>query len=700
MPVISQWVAAVLCVLVGLAAVMLRRRGSVSWIFLAGMVLLALERVCEARALATGSGEEWTRWIERSLWVRSVLPGVWLGFSLVYARGNRGEFYRRWKWVLMAALLVPPMLASGALLPFREVIEEPPKIRFLSGGRIWIVCLLAITLGILLNLEKTFRASVGMTRWRLKYLFLGTSLIFGVKLYSLSQMLLYGSYQPSMIGVNGVAVIIGCGLIAIGHSRASFSDLDLYPSRALLQGSLTVLLAGGYFLVVGVLAQVVGSLGGAGSFQAQAFLILVGVVVLTVLLLSDRFRSWLQRFVSRHFRRPEHDFRKLWSDFTRRTANELDAGRLGGNAAEVISEHFHVLGVSVLLRSPDTDGLEWLHTTAKGAHSERPLELAPEGIRDLERRGGPLDLEEEQATWGEKLREACGRQFPHGGRRLVVPLTGSDRLVGLLVLSDRVNGVPYSHEELDLLRCIGDQLAAGLLNCSLTEEVLRAKELEAFQTLSTFFVHDLKNAANSLNLMLQNLPVHFDDPEFREDAIRAVGRSVERIDKMILNLSSLRQDMQLKRQPCALDELVREVLDEVRPSFGPGEQLDCRIEAGLPRLALDGGAMRSVMTNLVNNAREAIDGGGRVTVRLEREPGAVRIEVADDGCGMSEEFVRTRLFRPFHSTKTKGLGIGMFQCMKIVEAHQGRIRVESEPGRGTTFRLRMPLKEADEARMT
>ena len=90
-------------------------------------------------------------------------------------------------------------------------------------------------------------------------------------------------------------------------------------------------------------------------------------------------------------------------------------------------------------------------------------------------------------------------------------------LLGVIILADRVNGVPYSREERELLKCIGDQAAAGLSNRSLTEALLQAKELEAFQTMSTFFVHDLKNAANSLNLMLGNIPKHFDDPEFRKD---------------------------------------------------------------------------------------------------------------------------------------------------------------------------------------
>ena len=279
----------------------------------------------------------------------------------------------------------------------------------------------------------------------------------------------------------------------------------------------------------------------------------------------------------------------------------------------------------------------------------------------------------------------------------MVPLVTAERLIGLVVLTDRVNGVPYSHEELDLLKCIGDQLAGGLLNCSLTEAVLQAKELEAFQTVSTFFVHDLKNAANGLSLMLQNLPSHFDDPEFRTDTIRGVGRTVERINLLILKLGSLRRELQLKLSPCRLDQLGAEVLDGLEAKLNGSLNGSRRLRRDLPPvpvLPLDQEAMRSVVTNLVLNANEALNGGGEIRVSTRLEPHGVALEVADTGCGMSPDFVKSLLFRPFHSTKTNGLGIGMFQCKKIVEAHGGSISVESQLGKGTRFTLLLPLDTA------
>lgn len=678
------------CLLIGLAAVLLSPKGLASWCFFAGMILLAAERLLDQKVAEADSAVAVEHWLNRSIWVKSLIPFFWLGFSLTYARGNRAEFVRRWRWILVVAAVVPAAVAMGAAGPLLEHSpgENGNVVHFLAAGKAWLMLVMVLTLGILVNLEKTFRASVGMTRWRIKYMFLGLALIFGVKIYALSQILLFSAYDPAVARVATLSVIIGCGLMVIGHLRSGFGAIDLYPSRAVLQGSLTVLLAGGYFLIVGVLAQVVAMLGGIAHFPAQALVVLVGLVGLTVLLLSDRFRTGLQRFVSHHFRRSEHDFRKIWTEFTRRTSNAFDDAKLGANAAEVISENFHVLGVTVFQVVPDSGALDWLSSTEK-QHDPAPLSFNSEWIAEIAELARPFNLEKKSEEWAAALRESCPTKFDHGGDRLVVPLVAAERLIGLVLMADRVNGVPYSHEEIDLLACIGDQLAATLLSRSLTEKVLQAKELEAFQTLSTFFVHDLKNAANSLNLTLQNLPVHFDDPEFRADAITAVGRTVERINQMILKLSSLRHELQLRRVPCRLDLLCAEVIDGLVSEMKRGCLVRCDLQP-LPELLLDREAMHSVITNLMVNAGEAMPGDGTIHVTTRFANGKVALTITDEGTGMNADFIKNQLFRPFHSTKTKGLGIGMFQCKKIVEAHQGTIGVDSEPEKGTRFTVWLP----------
>ena len=178
---------------------------------------------------------------------------------------------------------------------------------------------------------------------------------------------------------------------------------------------------------------------------------------------------------------------------------------------------------------------------ARPAPGNPPAAASSAVAAGLRVRSSPFDLEGVNEPWAEELRQLNPTTFPNGGNRWCVPLRAGEQSLGALVLADRVNGASYTVEQLQLLQCIADQMTSVLLNLRLANEVARSREMDAFRTMSAFFVHDLKNTAASLNLMLKNLPVHFDDPAFREDALRGIGNTARRIDEMIGRLSALRQ---------------------------------------------------------------------------------------------------------------------------------------------------------------
>jgi putative PEP-CTERM system histidine kinase len=228
-----------------------------------------------------------------------------------------------------------------------------------------------------------------------------------------------------------------------------------------------------------------------------------------------------------------------------------------------------------------------------------------------------------------------------------------------------------------------------VLNVRLTAEILQGRELEAFRTMSTFFVHDLKNAASTLTLTLENLPVHFDDPAFRADALRGIGKTVSRINQLIDRLGILRRKLAVDAVALDLNSLVEQTLQDIAPT--PEVELEKELHP-VPQLVADREQLHSVFTNLLLNARDAVLPRGRVSIRTGTHNGWAVVTVADNGCGMTPAFVRDSLFRPFKTTKKNGLGIGMFQSKMIVEAHGGNIQVESETGAGTTFRVLLPLQ--------
>jgi putative PEP-CTERM system histidine kinase len=268
-------------------------------------------------------------------------------------------------------------------------------------------------------------------------------------------------------------------------------------------------------------------------------------------------------------------------------------------------------------------------------------------------------------------------------------MSAAGRFVGVMTVSDRVREDKLTPEDYDLLKTIADQAAANLLSLGLSERLRQAKEREAFQVMSAFFMHDLKNLASKLSLVTQNLPIHFDNPEFRDDALRAVSQSVSKINGMCTRLSLLSQKLELHPKECDLNEIVSEA------TAGLDGYLKVAVTRELNPIvpfSVDAEQMQKVLVNLLMNADDAIADGGEIKVATGYHDGWAEITLSDNGCGMSKEFVEKHLFRPFQTTKKQGMGIGLFHCKTIVEAHGGRIEVETEEGKGTTFHILLPAK--------
>jgi putative PEP-CTERM system histidine kinase len=261
-----------------------------------------------------------------------------------------------------------------------------------------------------------------------------------------------------------------------------------------------------------------------------------------------------------------------------------------------------------------------------------------------------------------------------------------------MTLSERIDKEPFSLEDMDLLKAVADQTAANLSNLSLSKELLQAKELEAFQSLSAFFVHDLKNLASTLSLTLTNLPFHFDNPEFRKDALRAIARSVETINSISGNMSLINSKLELRPTRVDINQLVTGLLAQLNGSIKASLAFNA---AAVPAVSLDLEQMQKVLLNLVLNANEAAGPEGEIQVTTGRSNGWITLSIKDNGCGMTEDFIETSLFKPFRTSKKQGLGIGLFHSKKIVEAHHGRIEVQSEVGKGSKFTVMLPVGEGE-----
>jgi putative PEP-CTERM system histidine kinase len=668
-----------------------KKRSLATWCFAVGMVAFGLDSLFGAMWREAVVAEKAAFWGSLALVLKSLFPGIWICFSLTYSRGDVRTLPMSSRVLVLAGLIFP----VGISLIFRDQLVQVSAyaesdadwwFRSHAAAKLLNGFQLVSAVVILMNLEKTFRSAVGTMQWRIKFIVIGLGIIFGARIYTASQALLFSESILVLSSVDTAALLIGCALIVVAFLRSGFGEIEVYPSHAVLRTSLTFVLAGAYLFVVGVLAQVVARTGKADAFELQALIVLLAFAGLAVALLSNRFRQKMRSFVSRHFKRPQYDFRQIWTRVTQSMSNAFGQSATCAAAAKLISETFNVLSVSIWLL--EEDRLALAASTSRSASEANAVLDAPQRnfgvIRTLTK---PFDLEKAKGEHAERLRQISLSQFRTGGNRVCVPLRAGNRCMGMAILADRVGGIPYTVEELDLLKCVGDQIAVGLLNLRLTDEITRGKELEAFQAMSAFFVHDLKNAASTLSLTLKNLPVHFDDPAFRQDVLRGMGETAERINQLISRLTALRR-LELNFAEVDLNSIIDDAVKGLNGTANVKVVRDLRLH---PKVKLDRDQFASVISNLLVNAREAVGPGGEVRIETAQDDEWAIISVADNGCGMTPAFMKSSLFRPFQTTKKKGLGIGMFQSKMIVEAHRGRILVESEPAVGTTFRIMLPL---------
>jgi len=695
---VLSYAAAYLSLILTIGILLRDRHSFVHRAFATGMFLFAAEELC--RGMSNGSilPDDIVYWQHRVLACAALIPAAWLAFSISYGRADSTGVLSRWKWFLLSAGLAPiPFIAvfRKSLFLGTVYLEDVGQWSIGLGwpGRALKLYSIVMSVLILFNLERTIRSSIGRMRWQIKFIMLGVGGLFGLRIYLASQALLFSKLDTGLGAMNAVAIIAADLLFALSLFRSNSLNMNVYLSTATIQNSITVIIAGIYLLSVGVLARVVRFVDPSQSQPFDAFVVFIGLTALAVLLLSDRLRRKLRLFVSQHFRRPLYDYRRVWMELTNRTTSLVDVSALSVAASRMICESLDILSVSVWLVDESQRRLTLGGSTAlSGPHVkeiEKAGKSAPDFIRFLREHPGCIDLAGHEYSWPKEIMNAGKDFFREFSIRYVVGLQAGGELIGVITLNDdRVGRQQLSIEDSLLLEALAAQIGSSLLNMNLSTRLRRAKEVETFQTVSTFFVHDLKNLASRLSLTMQNLPANFDNPEFRGDALRVISTTVTKINGMCERLALLKQNVELNLSVCDVNALVTATLTEFRSNLRAGLEQSLR---PVPKTLMDPEQIQKVITNLIINANEAVNGNGWIHVSTACESDTVAIAVRDNGSGMSEEFIEKSLFRPFQTTKKKGLGIGLFHSKLIVEAHHGKIEVNSSVGAGTEFRIILPL---------
>ncbi len=672
-------------------------RSMVHRVFAAGMVLLAADALLTAFAARAVQLEDYLFWETMKTYAAILVPGTWVVFSMSYARANYRSALSRWKIVLTAFFLIPAILAVFfrdsffIMVPFSERKTWEWFLLLGPAGYAFKLVLIAGAILILMNMERTLRHTSGHLRWQVKFMLLGVGGLFAARIYTDSLSILFRVVNIDLAVINAGALLLACLVMARSAARTERMDLDVYLSHSLLYNSVTVLLVGAYFIGVGILAWIAQVWQGTWGLPLTAFLLFAAIMGLGAILLSDRMRIRRKRLISEIFQRPLYDYRKVWSDFTEKTTSVVNVRDLSGAVVRMVAETLEVLSVSLWIVDEQKNTLDLGGSTEFSAQRARDLALGREAgtalFLAMYDRELPVDIEVPVDDRILKLLESHAQALREARVRYVVPVNGAGKLIAILTMDRRVSDDPLSGEDYELLRTIADQAGANILSLRLSERVSEMKEMEALQVMSAFFMHDLKNLGARLSLVSQNLPVYHDNPEFRSDAIRTISQSVDKVNTLCNRLLMLSQKLEIIPVEGDLNVLVQQTLAGLDGHFKAAIEKNL---GTMPKVPFDEEQIRKVLENLLLNANEAVGEKGHIRVATDFHDGWAEISVSDDGSGMSGEFIETRLFRPFQTTKKKGMGIGLFHSKTIIEAHNGRLEVKSTEGVGTVFKVMLP----------
>jgi putative PEP-CTERM system histidine kinase len=549
-----------------------------------------------------------------------------------------------------------------------------------------------LSLLMLLLLEQIYRNAPEAARGDLKFLAIGVGGLFTYDLFLYAQAVLLGGLDAVSWHARGFVNLLLVPLLLLGARRLPNSDLRVFVSRQVTFYTTTFLAVGVYLLLMSIAGYAIRELGGAWGETARGFFLVGAFALLVILVTSAAMRRRLRVFVSKHFYRNKYDYRVEWLRFIK-TLSTNDASDVPRTIVQAVAQTLDSPGGMLLTLDENARRLvpaaAWPLTLADlpGVHAI----AADDPLVDLMRRRRWIVDAREHAERPALYEHAAMPAWLRADARwrIVAPIFKVDVLIGIFVLFDPPPPFELSFEDRDLLHTMGQHVATMLAQHEADRRVTELSQFETYNRLTAFVMHDLKNCAAQLSLVVGNAKKHRHNPEFIDDAIETVANTSERVTRLIEQLSR-REAPTAPALPVRLSELASLAVDRCRqrqpqPTFATGQDSERRVSADRETLV-------TAIEHVVRNAQDATRENGSVRIDIEDDAQSVRLTVADDGAGMDADFIQHQLFRPFHSTKgSKGMGIGAYQAREFALSVGGDVEVVSRPGEGTRFSFIFPV---------
>lgn len=623
------------------------------------------------------TGSDW--WYQLLEVARSV---AWLIFlahllepALREAWAKRGWI---WKWALP--------IGSGVFLLGIELLTWGKFSAYLPPDMAILIHIGFAVAG-LFFIEQLFRRTRPQQRWATKFLYLGLGLLLGYDFFLYADALLFKKVDPGVWQARGFINAMAVPLLAVSAARNPKWSVEVFVSRQITQYSTAIFGAGVYLLSMAGVGYYIREFGGTWGAALNATFLAGAGVLLAILFFSSQLRAKFRVFVSKHFYKAKYDYRQEWLRFTRTLsigeANEPPRIRAIRAVAEIVDS---VGGLLWIRSGPKYFSVRASWNMAEPAIRREPVEGSLAQFLDQTR--WVIDLKQyasEPAVYSDLVLPDWLRQMRQAW--LVVPLSQGQELNGFLVLAQSNAHQTLNWEDHDLLKTAGGQVAGYVALLESSEALSEARQFEAFHRLSAYVVHDLKNIAAQLALVVANSDRHKANPAFVEDAFGTITNATGRMNRLLAQLRTERASGRISS--LALADAVRQAI-AVRIVQPPEPTLHI-VPGHDPWVRVDRDRLIAVLEHLIQNAQEATGPKGQVDIRIRSQEQTAVVEIRDNGCGMDERFIRERLFRPFTTTKgNAGMGIGVYESREFALGAGGELTVDSSPQKGTLFSLHLP----------
>ncbi len=544
---------------------------------------------------------------------------------------------------------------------------------------------IVLNLWMLVLLEQLYRNANLQVRWAIWPLViaLASVAIFDFVLYAQATMV--DGIDFDFWYSRGFLALFIAPLLLISTRRVKNGEVRIFVSRNVVFYSSMLMIAGTYLLLMALAGYVINYVGGEwGSLVSIGFLMLSGIVLIA-LLITESLRRRVKVFIAKNFFANKYEYRDEWLNLIEKI--ETTSGESHYQmATQIMMSKVDALRGAIIKKVTDQ------HYQQQYCHGINIDENIEEQLIEVgnfcQQQGWIVDVNEYEQSptiYPDLVLDIarCKEQ----NIQIIVPIFIGKAFYGLFVLADENKIKQLNWEDRDLLFAVSKQLGNFISLYEATDKLTESKQFDAFNRMSAFLVHDLKNVQAQLALITTNAEKHRDNPAFIDDVFETVESATERLAKVLSQLRK-KQVEQSSNRKIDLAEIIDKVVSQCnvqQPHVSFEHDGNCCS-------LIDHEAFHSVMHHLIQNAQEATENHGWVKVTLAEKKRTIRITIEDNGCGMSEEFINTRLFRPFDTTKgNAGMGIGVFEAKQFFESMAGIIKVESIPKRGTVFTIDLPL---------